>query len=93
MCLGVPGRIVEIADSERLLATADVSGVRRLVNVICIVDETHPLESCLGEWVLIHVGFAMARIDEEEAAATLKLLAEIGEMEDELDLIRRTADH
>lgn len=93
MCLGVPGRIVEISDPERLLATADVSGVRRIVNVICIVDETHPLESCLGEWVLIHVGFAMARIDEEEAAATLKLLAEMGEMEDELDLMRRTADH
>ena len=70
MCLGVPGKIVEIADRERLPAVADVSGVRRKVNVTCVVDEAHPIDACIGDWVLIHVGFAMARIDEHEAAET-----------------------
>jgi hydrogenase expression/formation protein HypC len=91
MCLGVPGRIVEIRDRERMLAVADVFGVRRAVNVACIVDELHPIEACVGDWVLIHVGFAMARIDEAEAAETLKLLTEIGDMEDELEAMRHSA--
>ncbi len=92
MCLGVPGKIVEISDRERLIAIADVSGVRRAVNVTCIVDETHPIEACIGEWVLIHVGFAMARIDEREAAETLKVLAEIGELQDEMSAMRNSAE-
>ncbi len=92
MCLGVPGKIVEISDRERLIAIADVSGVRRAVNVTCIVDETHPIEACIGDWVLIHVGFAMARIDEREAAETLKVLAEIGELQDEMSAMRHSAE-
>ncbi len=92
MCLGVPGKIVEISDPERLIAIADVSGVRRAVNVTCIVDETHPIDACLGDWVLIHVGFAMARIDEREAAETLKVLTEIGELQDEMSAMRHSAE-
>jgi hydrogenase expression/formation protein HypC len=88
MCLGVPGRIVEISNREQMLAVADISGVRRTVNITCIVGDDHPIDSCVGDWVLIHVGFAMARIDEAEAAATLKTLAEIGELQDEMALMR-----
>ena len=74
MCLGIPGRIVAIDDAERMLATADVSGVKRQINIACVVDDEHPLEACVGDWVLIHVGFAMSRIDEAEAAETLRIL-------------------
>lgn len=84
MCLGIPGQIIEITDAENLLAKVDVSGVRREVNIACIVDETHPVESCLGDWTLVHVGFAMSRIDEAEAQKTLDLLRELGEVQNEL---------
>ncbi len=79
MCVGVPGRIVRIDDAERRLATVEVGGVRRSVNIACIVDAAHPSAACLGDWVLIHVGFAMSRIDAVEAAETLRLLEELGE--------------
>ena len=79
MCLGIPAQIVRIDDAERMLATADVGGVRRQVNIICIVDDEHPAEGCVGDWVLLHVGFAMSRIDAAEAEATLRLLTELGE--------------
>ena len=88
ICLG---RIVKIDDVAKKLATADVSGVRRQVNIACIVDEEHPLEACIGDWVLIHVGFAMSRIDEAEAAETLRILTELGEAQQELDAMRRSA--
>jgi hydrogenase expression/formation protein HypC len=91
MCLGIPGRIIKIDDAARKLATADVSGVRRQVNVACIVDAEHPLDACVGDWVLIHVGFAMSRIDEAAAAETLRILAELGEMQQELDAMRGSA--
>ncbi|MBD2498072.1 HypC/HybG/HupF family hydrogenase formation chaperone [Nostoc sp. FACHB-280] len=80
MCLGIPGQIVEITDTQKKLAIVNVAGVKRQVNIACIVDEQHPPEACLGDWVLVHVGFAMNRINEEEAAETLKLLAEIAAM-------------
>jgi hydrogenase expression/formation protein HypC len=79
MCLGIPAQIVRIDDAERMLATAEVGGVRRQVNIICIVDNEHPAEACVGDWVLLHVGFAMSRIDAAEAEATLQLLTELGE--------------
>ena len=80
MCLGIPGQIVEISDTQKKLAVVNVAGVKRQVNIACIVDEQHPPEACLGDWVLVHVGFAMNRINEEEAAETLKLLEEIAAM-------------
>src|SRR5205807_1688303 len=83
MCLGIPGRIVEITDPGRKLALVDVSGVKRRINIACIVDDAHPVESCLGEWVLVHVGFAMSRIDEQQAAETLAILTELGEAQAE----------
>jgi hydrogenase expression/formation protein HypC len=70
MCLGIPGQIVAITDVNQKLALVNVGGVKRQVNIACIVDEDHPTESCVGDWVLIHVGFAMNRIDEQEAAET-----------------------
>ena len=88
MCLGIPGQVIETTDVERRLAIVDVGGVRREISLACIVSEQHPIEACVGEWVLVHVGFAMSRIDEQEAAATLKTLRELGEMNDELAAIR-----
>jgi hydrogenase expression/formation protein HypC len=79
MCLGIPARIVRIDDAQRMLATAEIGGVRRQVNIMCVVDDAHPPDACVGEWVLLHVGFAMSRIDEAEAAETLRLLSELGE--------------
>ena len=73
MCLGIPGRIVRIDDAARKLATADVAGVQRLVNYACLPDTR------IGDWVLMHVGFAMARLDEAQAAQTLAILKELGE--------------
>ncbi|ODR98205.1 hydrogenase assembly protein HupF [Methyloceanibacter superfactus] len=89
MCLGIPGRIVKIDDEARKLATVDVSGVKRQVNIACIVNDEHPVASCVGEWVLIHVGFAMSRIDAQEAAETLKILTELGEAQAEIEAMRR----
>ena len=91
MCLGIPGRIVKIDDAVKKLATVDVGGVKRQVNIACIVDERHPPEACLGDWVLVHVGFAMSRINEEEAAQTLKVLIELGEAQEEIEAMRLSA--
>ena len=91
MCLGIPGRVVSIDDPARKLATVDVSGVRRQINLACIVNDAHPLDSCVGDWVLIHVGFAMSRIDEAQAAETLKVLVELGEAQAELEAMRLSA--
>ena len=91
MCLGIPGRIVKIDDAKRKLATVDVSGIKRQVNIACIVNEEHPVESCVGDWVLVHVGFAMSRIDEAEAALTLQVLVELGEAQAEIEAMRLTA--
>ena len=91
MCLGIPGQITEITDSEKLLAKVDVSGIKREINIACIIDAEHPPEKCIGDWVLVHVGFAMSRIDEEEAARTLKVLEELGEVEEELNAMQNSA--
>ena len=80
MCLGIPGQIVEVTDVKQKLALVNVAGVKRQVNIACIVDDDHPAESCIGDWVLVHVGFAMNRIDEKEAAETLQLLQELAEV-------------
>lgn len=91
MCLGIPGRIVAITDPERKLAMVEVSGVRREINVACVVEDGEPIENCIGTWVLVHVGFAMSRIDEAEAAATLQVLNELGEVQQELAAMAASA--
>jgi hydrogenase expression/formation protein HypC len=91
MCLGIPAQIVRIDDAERMLATAEVGGVRRQVNIMCIVDDQHPPDTCVGEWVLLHVGFALSRIDAAEAAETLRLLRELGEAQAEIDAMGQSA--
>ncbi len=91
MCLGIPGQIIEIIDADTRQARVDVAGVRRTVNIACIVDEAHPPESCVGDWVLVHVGFAMSRIDEAEAQKTLELLRELGEAQAEIEAMRESA--
>lgn len=75
MCLGIPGRIVEFTDDTRQLAKVEVSGVRRTVNVGLVL----PDGLAVGDWVLIHVGFALSKIDEAEARRTLDFLRELGE--------------
>ncbi|KPH82956.1 HypC/HybG/HupF family hydrogenase formation chaperone [Bosea vaviloviae] len=87
MCLGIPGRIVEITDARRKLATVEVMGVRRQVNVACILKD-EPIESLIGTWSLIHVGFAMSRINEEEAALTLDVLRQLGEAQAEIEAMQ-----
>jgi len=88
MCLGIPGQIVEISDATRKLGMVDVSGVKREVNLACIINEDHTLEDCIGDWVLVHVGFAMSRIDEKEAALTMEVLRELGEAQAEIEAMR-----
>ncbi|MFN4057679.1 MAG: HypC/HybG/HupF family hydrogenase formation chaperone [Roseinatronobacter sp.] len=83
MCLGIPGQIVAITDAARLMALADVSGVRREVSLAPVADQ--PLDTLVGQWALIHVGFAMALIDEDEAARTLDALRDLGEAQETLD--------
>jgi hydrogenase expression/formation protein HypC len=91
MCLGIPGRVVEITSQERKLGLVDVCGVRREINLACVVTADHPVESCVGDWVLVHVGFAMSRIDEAEAAETLKILEQLGEAQEEITAMRASA--
>lgn len=91
MCLGIPGQIIEITDADNFMAKVDVAGVRRAVNIACVVTADHPAEQCIGDWVLVHVGFAMSRIDEDEAQKTLAILQELGEMQEELSAMQNTA--
>jgi len=89
MCLAIPGQILEIVDPATHLAKVDIGGVRRNVNV-GLLDET-PEGIDVGDWVLIHVGFALSKVDEDEAAATLSLLEGMGEaFEDELEQLRES---
>jgi hydrogenase expression/formation protein HypC len=87
MCLGIPGQVVEIVDDANNIATVAVSGVKRSVNVALV----RPEGIAPGDWVLIHVGFAMSKIDEEEARETLKLLNSLGDVyTDELRMLHRS---
>lgn len=78
MCLGVPGQVVEIVDESQHRAIAEVDGVRREINIGLVLGDEGGIS--VGEWVLIHVGFAMSKLDEEEAASTLQWLKELGSM-------------
>jgi hydrogenase expression/formation protein HypC len=91
MCLAIPGRVVQFADEANRLATVEVAGVRRVVNV-SLLDEKHECGVTIGDWVLIHVGFAISRVDEDEARATLRLLEEMGaSYEEELEELKASA--
>jgi hydrogenase expression/formation protein HypC len=83
MCLAIPGRILELVDDANRLAKVDVAGVQRTINV-GLLDGAEP-----GDWVLIHVGFALSKVDEDEAEATIKLLEGMGaDYEQELAELR-----
>ena len=85
MCLGIPGEVIEIITDRPDLARVDVSGVRRAINIGLLADE----EVGPGDWILIHVGFALSKIDEAEAKAALDFLASIGQAyEDELKALQ-----
>jgi hydrogenase expression/formation protein HypC len=79
MCLGIPGEVIEFLPDQLDLARVDISGVRRVINVGLLADD--PPKA--GEWVLIHVGFALSKIDEEEAASALAFLEGIGQAYDD----------
>jgi hydrogenase expression/formation protein HypC len=77
VCLAIPGQILEIVDEPNRLAKVDVAGVRRNVN-IGLLDAEDVGGADVGDWVLIHVGFAISKVDEEEAAATRRMLEGMG---------------
>jgi hydrogenase expression/formation protein HypC len=79
MCLAIPGRIVEMVDEAGGIAKVDVSGVRRNVNIALLDD------AGIGDYVLIHVGFALSKVDEKEAEGTLRTLQELGSYEPEFE--------
>ena len=86
MCLGIPAQVVELDEAEAGIAKAEISGVRRKVSIALCP------EAGVGDWVLVHVGFALSRIDEEQARETLALLEQMGEAyEQEVREIRRSA--
>ena len=80
MCLGIPGQVVAIEDEDTALGVIEVAGVRRVTNLVLVREEGQPLSDLIGAWVLIHVGFAMSRIDEAEAMRTLELLQQLGQL-------------
>jgi hydrogenase expression/formation protein HypC len=88
MCLAIPGKIIEIVDEENQLAKVEVGGVRRNIN-IGMLD---PGQTRVGDYVLIHVGFAMSKIDEKEAEETLRVLQEMGTYEPEFDQFKTVID-
>jgi len=90
MCLGIPGQIIGIIDAKKMLANVNIAGVKRAVNIACVIEDREPIDACIGLWVLVHVGFAMSRIDEQEAHQTLKLLSELAEFHEEMDAIKNT---
>jgi len=90
VCLAIPGRVVKVVDESDQLVQVEVGGVRRTVHVGLL--DCGELSSLVGGWVLIHVGFALSRIDESEARATLELLEQMGDdYRQELREIRASA--
>jgi hydrogenase expression/formation protein HypC len=87
MCLGIPGEVVKILTDRPDLAMVDVSGVQRAINIGLLDDVPEP-----GDWILIHVGFALSKIDAAEAQATLEFLESIGQAyADEISALRASA--
>jgi hydrogenase expression/formation protein HypC len=89
VCLAIPGQIVELVDPDNQIAKVDVVGVKRNINVSLLADEHDGRGSQPGDWVLIHVGFALSKVDEDEAHATLRLLERMGvDYEQELEELK-----
>jgi hydrogenase expression/formation protein HypC len=87
VCLGIPAQIVELVDADTGIAKAEISGVRRKVSIALCP------EAGVADWVLVHVGFALSRIDEDEARETLALLEQMGEAyEQELRELKASAE-
>ena len=87
MCLAIPGQVIEMVDPVKNIAKVDVGGVRRNVNVGLLAAEKEGVN--LGDWVLIHVGFALSKVDEAEAASTLEVLRGLGEaFDDEIEQLK-----
>jgi hydrogenase expression/formation protein HypC len=87
MCLAIPGQIIEVVDEDNRLAKVDVAGVRRNVNIGLLDADGASVGP--GDWVLIHVGFAISQVDEEEARATRDLLERMGaDYEQELEELK-----
>ncbi len=84
MCLAIPGKIVELITEDRSLAVVDVLGVRRKVDLGLLQEDP----AVMGDWVLIHVGFAMSKIGEEDALQQLRMLTELGETEAAMEEVR-----
>jgi hydrogenase expression/formation protein HypC len=88
MCLGIPGQIIELLEDPPDLAKVDVAGVKRTINVALVAPEGIRA----GDWVLIHVGFAMSKIDEDEAQSSLQFLEGLGQAyQDELDMLAESS--
>jgi hydrogenase expression/formation protein HypC len=84
MCIGIPGQIVSIDEKQLHTAWVDVCGVKRQVN-IALVNDREDSQSLVGEWVLVHVGFAMSILDEAEARDTLDALEAMAQVEEEVN--------
>ena len=84
MCLAIPGKIIEVIPDQPHLAVVDVTGVRRRVDLGLLVDDP-PVP---GDWVLIHVGFAMSKISEEDATEQMRTLAMLGEAQAAMEEVR-----
>ena len=89
MCLGIPGQVVEVVDAERSIAKVDVAGVKRNISTAVLDQEGDPV--VIGDWVLIHVGFALSKIDEAEAVATFDFLSGMGQSyDDEIKVLEQS---
>lgn len=86
MCLAIPGKVVEIVDEANQIAKVEVGGVRRNVNTGLLDDAK------VGEYVLVHVGFAMSKVDEKQAEETLRLLRELGSYQDEFEQFKTSME-
>lgn len=84
MCLGIPGQILDISDPAQLRATVDVRGVPQEVSV-ALLGLGEPDGARVGDWVVVHVGFAMEKVDAAEARRTLDELDELSDMYAELE--------
>lgn len=84
MCLGIPGEVIEFLPDQPDLARVNVSGVRRVINVGLLTEEN----LAPGDWVLIHVGFAMSKISEVDALDQLRMLTELGEQQSALEEVQ-----